>query len=118
MGRPVSHLRYLLRRLRQRVPEIPILVGFCRSDDPVSCDAQTQAAVAADHYAGSLREAIEICTRKAAEYGETIAAPSDEPDPSSATPASSRTTEVDSTRSSSSERKQSLTRKLSASQRG
>jgi predicted PurR-regulated permease PerM len=88
MDRPVSHLRYLLRRLRQRVPDIPILVGFCDRDDPTSCDEQVRTAIAADRYAGSLREAVEICIREAA-GAESPAVPSNEADPSASPPRSS-----------------------------
>ena len=52
-----SHLRYLLRRLRQRLPGAPMLVGLWPAEEAVLRDDRLRAAVGADYYATSLREA-------------------------------------------------------------
>ena len=65
-----SHLRYLVRRLRQRLPKgIPILVGLWPDGGEVWQDERLRAAVQADHYAGSMREAVDICCKEAHEAG-------------------------------------------------
>jgi hypothetical protein len=56
-----THLRYLLRRLRARCPGLPLLVGIWPTEDPTRADQRLRTVVGADHYAGSLREAVGIC---------------------------------------------------------
>ncbi len=56
-----SHLRYLLRRLRARLPGVPIAVGLWPVNDPVLAKADVRATINADHYVKSLREALEVC---------------------------------------------------------
>jgi hypothetical protein len=66
-GNP-AHLRYLLRRLRQRLsPGAPILVGLWPAEEAVLKDRQLQKAVGADHYSSSLREAVRVCLGAAGE---------------------------------------------------
>jgi hypothetical protein len=61
LGTP-SHLRYLLRRLRRRLPlEVPILVGLWPEEDVVLHDERLRTAVGADYYASSLHEAVQMC---------------------------------------------------------
>jgi predicted PurR-regulated permease PerM len=61
-----AHLRYLVRRLRGRLPKgTPILVGLWQSEDEVLHDHALQSLVGADHYTTSLREAVETCVRLA-----------------------------------------------------
>lgn len=67
-----SHLRYLLRRLRQKLPNVPILVGLWPEGDRTVTDAQVQALVGADAYASSLRDAVQACL--AAASGEDLRA--------------------------------------------
>ena len=65
-----SHLRYLLRRVRQKGPSTPILVGLWPADEAVLRDDRLRAAVGADYYASTLREAVTACleaSRQAAE---------------------------------------------------
>jgi hypothetical protein len=58
----VSHLRYLLRRLRWRLPpDVPILVGLWPDEAEISQDERLRAAVGADYYTGSLHDAVEAC---------------------------------------------------------
>jgi predicted PurR-regulated permease PerM len=64
-GNP-SHLRYLLRRLRGRLGrEVPLLVGFWPEGEAVLHDDRLRAALGADYYISSLREAVEQCAKVA-----------------------------------------------------
>jgi len=54
-----SHLRYLIKRLRQRAPEARIIVGFWPAGEALLADADIQHAVGADRYVVSLRAAID-----------------------------------------------------------
>ncbi|MFH6781593.1 MULTISPECIES: AI-2E family transporter [Methylobacterium] len=56
-----AHLRYLVQRLRRRVPEAQVLVGLWPADDAVLTDPDARATLGADHYAVSLREGVEAC---------------------------------------------------------
>ncbi len=58
-------LHYLVRRLRQRLPNVPILVGLWPTDDAVLKDERIRAVIGADHYTTSLREALETCVEVA-----------------------------------------------------
>jgi predicted PurR-regulated permease PerM len=60
-----SHLRYLMRRLRQRLPQALILIGLWPADDAVLTDRPLSAAIGADYYTTSLREAVNICVETA-----------------------------------------------------
>jgi predicted PurR-regulated permease PerM len=60
-----SHLRYLIRRLRQRLPNVPILVGFWPDDAEVLKDDRMRATVEADYYTSSLHDAVEACLEAA-----------------------------------------------------
>jgi hypothetical protein len=60
-----AHLRYLLRRIRQRLPKAPILVGLWPAEEAVLRDRQVQAALGADLYTTSLREAVNACLEAA-----------------------------------------------------
>jgi hypothetical protein len=60
IGSP-SHLRYLVRRLRWRLPEVPILVGFWPDETEILKDDRMRAAIGADYYTSSLHDAIEAC---------------------------------------------------------
>jgi predicted PurR-regulated permease PerM len=61
-----AHLRYLLRRLRGRLPQgTPILVGLWPPEDPVVTDANVQRGIGADHYTQLLGEAVTICAQTA-----------------------------------------------------
>jgi predicted PurR-regulated permease PerM len=56
-----SHVRYLIRRLRQRRRDVPILVGLWPAGEEVLENARHQATLGADHYVGTLRDAVDIC---------------------------------------------------------
>ena len=68
-----SHLRYLLRRLRLRLPGIPILVGLWPADDRVLSDERMRAVIGADFYTTSLREAVAACVHAAETAGASQA---------------------------------------------
>jgi len=72
-----SPLRYMMRRLRQRLPGAPILVGLWHADAALLGDERLRAMVGADHYATSLRDAVNACLAAAHAASETaqVAAP-------------------------------------------
>lgn len=63
-GNP-AHLRYLIRRLRARMPDRPILVGLWPSEHAALRDQATQTQIGADYYVTSLREGLDACLRAA-----------------------------------------------------
>lgn len=54
-----AHLRYLVKRLRQRAPDAEIVAGLWAKDEAALTDASIQKAIGANRYVGSLQEAIE-----------------------------------------------------------
>ena len=56
-----THLRYLLRRLRARLPHASILVGLWPADDPFLAATDLRGMTGADHYVSTLREAVTLC---------------------------------------------------------
>ena len=69
-----SHLRYMLRRLRQRLPAAKLLVGLWPAEQAILTDDRLRAAVGADVYTSSLREAVEACLEAARTEVQPIAA--------------------------------------------
>jgi predicted PurR-regulated permease PerM len=66
-GNP-SHLRYLLRRLRARLPrDVPLLVGFWPEGEEILHDERLRAALGANYYTSSLHEAVQQCLQVARE---------------------------------------------------
>jgi len=65
-----SHLRYLIRRLKRKLPRAPILVGLWPSDDEVLREERVRAIIGADYYATSLRQAVTFCVEAAHKAGE------------------------------------------------
>ena len=65
-----SHLRYLIRRMRRKLPHAPILVGLWPSDDEVLKEERVRAIIGADYYVTSLREAVSFCVEAAHNVGE------------------------------------------------
>ncbi len=57
-GEP-AHLRYLIRRLRQRAPSAAIIAGLWSQGDAVLTGQQGQKALGGDRYVASLREALD-----------------------------------------------------------
>jgi outer membrane murein-binding lipoprotein Lpp len=58
-----SHLRFLLRRLRQRMPAACLMALVWPSDHPVLQDGSLRASLGADQYLSSLRHAVETCLK-------------------------------------------------------
>jgi predicted PurR-regulated permease PerM len=56
-----SHLRFLMQRLRKRLPAVPISVGLWPKGDKVLTDKAVSTAIGADYYVTSLREAVNAC---------------------------------------------------------
>jgi predicted PurR-regulated permease PerM len=65
IGGMPSHLRYLLRRLRGRLPAARMLVGLWPTEQAILTDDRLRAALGADLYTCSLREAVEACLEAA-----------------------------------------------------
>jgi predicted PurR-regulated permease PerM len=63
-GNP-AHLRYLLQRLRKRLPDVELLVGLWPANDPVLRDAELRRLVGADRYVNTLHEAVDACIEAA-----------------------------------------------------
>jgi predicted PurR-regulated permease PerM len=64
----ISHIRYLLRRVRRVLPASPIVVGIWPSGAAALHDERMRLAISADHYVTSLQEAVDAClgmTRRA-----------------------------------------------------
>ena len=59
------HMRYLLRRVRQRFPSRPILVGFWNPSDPILSDAAAQGMAGAAMVASSFHDAVTKCLEEA-----------------------------------------------------
>ena len=55
------HLRYTIRRLRQKLPGSSILVGLWPESDAALTDRGIRAQIGADYYARSLQEAVDLC---------------------------------------------------------
>jgi hypothetical protein len=55
------HLRYTVRRLRQKLPGSSILVGLWPAGDAALTDQGMRAQIGADYYARSLQEAVDLC---------------------------------------------------------
>ncbi len=61
-----AHLRYLMRRLRDRLPHgAPILVGLWPSGDSALHDEKTRSAIGADYFTSSLTQAVTACAQAA-----------------------------------------------------
>jgi predicted PurR-regulated permease PerM len=56
-----AHLRYLLRRLRQRVPQARFVTGLWPDDDPILGSEDLRRAMNADVYVTTLRAAVVAC---------------------------------------------------------
>jgi len=56
-----AHLRFLVRRLRQRLPKASVLVGIWAAGDVFLRDQASRRVIGADYYVSSLREALNAC---------------------------------------------------------
>lgn len=57
----LSGLRYLVRRLRQRAPGIPTVVGLWHADQAGAEQGRIETVTGSDRHATSLRNAVETC---------------------------------------------------------
>jgi predicted PurR-regulated permease PerM len=60
-----AHLRYLLRRLKQKAPKAPVVVGLWPAEDAVLKSEAMRATLGADYYVSSLRDAVVQCLKVA-----------------------------------------------------
>jgi predicted PurR-regulated permease PerM len=74
LGGAPSHLRYMLRRLRQHLPAARLLVGLWPAEQAILTDDRLRAAVGADVYTSSLGEAVEACLEAARAETQPVAA--------------------------------------------
>lgn len=58
-----SHLRYLVRRIHARLPNVSIVVGLWAPEDTEKWSADLQTAMGAECYATSLQEIVAACKR-------------------------------------------------------
>jgi predicted PurR-regulated permease PerM len=75
-GNP-AHLRYLLRRLRARLPRAALLVGLWPAQDPILKDRDLGRTVGADYYVSTLHDAVEACLGAARQAASTETAARD-----------------------------------------
>ena len=69
-----AHLRYLVQRLRRRLPEgVPLLVGLWPSEDSTLKDPAMRAQVGSDYFTSSLTEAVSACAGAAAKEADPAA---------------------------------------------
>ena len=69
-----SHLRYLMQRLKGRLPRRPILVGLWPAEDAVLKEDRVRAVIGADHYTSSLKAAVDACLAEARSHAEALEA--------------------------------------------
>lgn len=70
-----AHLRYLLERLRARLPGIPMLVGVWPLGDAMLSDTSARSQLGADYATSSIAEAVNMCQKAlAADADRTTAA--------------------------------------------
>lgn len=72
-----AHLRYLVQRLRQRLPGRPMLIGLWPANDAILTDEALRARVGIDYYVSTLRDAVRACLQAAVaetrrERGEAV----------------------------------------------
>ena len=68
-----AHLRYLLQRLRRRLPAgTPILVGLWPEEDPTSKNEDIRAAIGADYFASSFEDGVNACLAVAQRFSENM----------------------------------------------
>lgn len=67
-----SALRYLMRRLNDRLPGVPVVLGLWQAGPELVRDERLRAAVHATHYVTTLREAVEVCVTTARASAEPV----------------------------------------------
>ena len=74
-----NHLHYLMRRLRSRMPGVPILVGVWPAENSDVSDKRIRNVIGADHYTANLKDAVDTCVRVAHEAARQTPASVAEP---------------------------------------
>ena len=69
-GHP-SHLRYLVERLKQKLPGVKLLIGLWPMEEAILKDPALRRDMGADAYTSSLREAVDACLQAAKSEGVT-----------------------------------------------
>ncbi|WP_407524350.1 AI-2E family transporter [Methylobacterium oryzisoli] len=69
-----AHLRYLVQRIRRRLPDAQILVGLWPADDALLADSEARASLGADAYVSSLRQGVEACLEAAGQEAAPVPA--------------------------------------------
>jgi predicted PurR-regulated permease PerM len=59
LGGAPAHLRYLIRRVRQRAPGAVVIVGLWPQGEAALSSPDIQRAIGADHYVGTLRDGVD-----------------------------------------------------------
>ncbi|MBV8455852.1 MAG: AI-2E family transporter [Acetobacteraceae bacterium] len=70
-----AHLRFLVRRIRERLPGAAVLVGFWAAGDPFLRNQAARREIGADHYVSSLREALNACLNVTRTRATAVPAP-------------------------------------------
>jgi predicted PurR-regulated permease PerM len=65
-----AHVRFMVRRIRQRLPHVKILLGCWLSEEPPAADA-----VHADHVTTTLHDTVRLCIEAAQASADAIEAP-------------------------------------------
>lgn len=73
-GDSTSQLRYLIRRLRERVPTAQVLIAIWPSDHPVRVQKERQDSLGADYYVSSVRAAVDVCLEASGAFKKTASA--------------------------------------------
>ncbi len=61
-----AHLRYLMQRLRRKLPKgTPILVGLWPAGEAALTDRMVQTEIGADYFTSSLRDTVDVCLKVA-----------------------------------------------------
>jgi predicted PurR-regulated permease PerM len=71
-----AHLRYLIQRLRRRLPQgVEIIVGLWPSDQAAERDDAARTSIDATHLTGSLEGTVNLCVQAAIKAGEAEVPP-------------------------------------------
>jgi predicted PurR-regulated permease PerM len=92
IGSP-PHMRYLLRRIQQRFPLAPIVIGFWETDEAPQGDRSSQGITGRTEVASSLGEAVRKCLEEAHKAEQ----PEPEPNREGRDPAADAASPVDQT---------------------
>jgi hypothetical protein len=82
IGGSPAHLRYLIQRLRRRLPQgVQIIVGIWQSEDAAQRDDVARTAIGASALAGSLEGTVTLCVQTAIKAADSEAPPPTVPPP-------------------------------------